>query len=106
MVAMRVSGTTVNSPHESKDVLAQGPEYGPISPWYPAYQLRREFEQRERELRCQLFNRVREIEQLNSQKKELQGVVERVHDVVHPDRSEAVVLSERPSVTTTSEVTH
>ena len=68
-------------------------------------QLRREFEQRERELRCQLFNRVREIEQLNKQKRELQGVVERVHDVVHPERSEAV-RPERPSVTMTSAVTH
>jgi hypothetical protein len=81
---------------------------------YRADQLRREFSKRESDfwqrewnLKRELGERDRRIQQLDQRNKELEGVIERVHDVVHPDRSEAVDLSERPNIIhPTSNVAH
>jgi hypothetical protein len=57
-------------------------------------------EQRAFQLQLEVWERDRRI-------KELQGVVERVHDVVHPDRSSAVDVPERSdAVARPSSVTH
>jgi hypothetical protein len=50
------------------------------------------------DLKRQLWERDRRIKQLDQQDKKLEGVIERVHDVVHPDRSGAVEFPERPNV--------
>jgi len=65
---------------------------------YRADQLRREHGKREFELMQQVWHRDLRIKELDQRTKELEGVIERVHEVVHPDHSEAVDLSDRPNV--------
>jgi hypothetical protein len=66
-----------------------------------------EFWQREWDLKRQLAERDRRIHEFGQRNKELEGVIERVHDVVHPDRSEAVDFPEGPNVVhSTSDVAH
>jgi hypothetical protein len=57
-------------------------------------------QQRERALKLQLhvWDLERQKKELEREKEELKGMIERVHDVVHPDRSPVVDFPERPVV--------
>ena len=61
---------------------------------------RAEQRQRASELQLRAWNLEGQKKDLERQKEQLAGVIERVHDAVHPDRSSAIDFSERPDVVT------
>jgi hypothetical protein len=65
-------------------------------------QLQQDFKKREWELQVELWHRDTCIKELDQAKKKLEGVIERVNDILHPGRSDVAVESEVPDVSTTT----